>query len=168
MRHYQEGMKLLSVGDFQDAARQFTRALAIMPRYADAYIGRGRSFQSMGENMAALADFERALAANPELDIAYTAHGVIERARGDSQAAFADFTRSIRLRPTPDAFYQRGLTYQMLGAPDKAAADYDQAILLDRDSPHVYRARAKARRELGDLAGAREDDAIAEHAEQTQ
>ena len=168
LSRYQEGMKLLGVGDFRDAAAQFTKALAILQGYADAYVGRGRALQSIGQNDAALADFERAMAANPALDIAYTAHGVIERARGDSQAALADFTRSIGLRPTPDAYYQRGLTYQMLGAPGKAIADYDLAIALDRGVPQFYRARASARRTLGDAQGAREDDGIAEHAEQAQ
>ncbi len=166
--HYQQGMNLFSAGDFKDAAAQFTRAIAIMPGYADAYVGRGKALQASGQSDAAAADFERALGANPGLDAAYTSHGVIQRSRGDSQAALADFTRSIRLRPTPDAFYERGLTYQMLGQPGKAVADYDSAILLNRDAPHIHRARAKARRELGDVAGAREDDEAAEHVEQTQ
>jgi len=168
LSRYQEGMNLLGVGDFAGSATQFTKALAILPGYADAYVGRGRALQSLGQNDAALADFERAVAANPALDVAYTAHGVIERARGHSEAAMDDFTRSIRLRPTPDAYYQRGLTYQMLGAPDKAMGDYDLAIALDRGAPQFYRARSSARRSVGDLAGAREDDEMAEHAEQTQ
>lgn len=168
LSHYQQGMNLLGAGDFQNAVSQFTRALAIMPDYADAYVGRGKALQATGQNNAAAADFERALAANPSLDAAYTSHGVIQRSRGDSPEALADFTRSLRLRPSPDAYYQRGLTYQMLGQPDKAAADYDLAILLDKDAPHIHRARAKARRELGDRAGAREDDEAAERVEQTQ
>ncbi len=166
--HYQQGMSLISAGDFKDAAAQFTKALAIMPGYADAYVGRGKALQAMGQSDSAAGDFERAMAANPNLNVAYTSHGEIQRSRGDSQAALADFTRSIQLRPTPDAYYQRGLTYQMLGRPGKAVADYDQAILLDRVAPGVYRARAKAKRDLGDLAGAQEDDETAEHAERTK
>jgi len=161
-------MSLLGAGDFRAAAAQFTKGLAIEPSYADAYLGRGKALQAMGDERAALADFEQAMAANPGLDAAYTSHGMIQRSRGDSQSALADFTRSIRLRPTADGYYQRGLTYQMLGQPDKAVADYDLAISLDRAAPHVYRARAKAKRDRGDLAGAREDDAAAERVEQTQ
>jgi len=88
--------------------------------------------------------------------------------RGDIQKAFQDFNQSVHLHPTADAYYQRGLTYQTLGQAQRAVDDYDRAIGLDRSAPYLYRARAKAKRDVGDTAGAREDQDKAEQVEKTQ
>ena len=164
--HYRQGMHLLGPGDFQGAAAQFTKAIAIFPEYADAYLGRGKARQASGQSEAALADFEKAIAINPTLDMAYTSRGIIELSRGDNQKALADFTRSIHLHPTSDAYYQRGLTYQTLDQPTRAVADYDVAITYDPGAPSIYLARANAKRNLGDLGGSREDQETAHSLEQ--
>jgi len=166
--HYHQGMHLLGPGDFQGAAAQFTKAIAIFPEYADAYLERGKAWQAAGQTMAALADFEKAIAIDPTLELAYTSRGTIERSQGDSQSALADFTRSVHLHPTSDAYYQRGLTYQTLDQPERAWADYDAAITYDPGAPSIYLARAKAKRDLGDLAGARKDQETAQSLEQKQ
>lgn len=80
----------------------------------------------------------------------------------------ADFTRSIHLHPTADAYYQRGLTYQTLDQARRAVDDYDLAIANDPSAPYVYRARAKAKRDSGDMAGARKDQETAEGLENKQ
>ena len=165
---YQDGMHLLGPGDFEGASAQFTKAISIFPEYADAYLGRGKARQALGQNEAALADFEKAIAIDPTLESAYTSRGTIERSQGDSQKALADFTLSIHLHPTSDAYYQRGLTYQTLDLTKLAENDYDLAISYDPGAPYIYRARAQARRDLGDTAGAREDQEKAERVDHTQ
>ena len=154
-------------GDFQGAAAQFTKAIAIFPE-AEAYLGRGKALQAAGDNQGALADFENAIVLDPTLELAYTSRGTIRHAQGDIQDALADFTRSIDTHPTADAYYQRGLAYQDLNQPQRAVADYDLAVDRDRGAPYIYRARAKAKRDLGDSAGARTDQEKAERLEKTQ
>ncbi len=166
--HYQQGMHLLGPGDFQGAAAQFTQAIAIFPDYADAYLGRGKARQASGQSEAALADFEKAIAIDPTFDVAYISKGIIESSQGNSQRALADFTRSIHLHPTADGYYQRGLMYQKLDQPKLALADYDAAVTYDPDAPYIYLARARAKRDLGDLPGARADQERAELVENTQ
>jgi len=166
--HYRQGMHLLGPGDFQGAAAQFTQAIAIFPDYADAYLGRGKARQAAGQNESALADFEKAISIDPTLDVAYIARGTIESAQGNSQKALDDFTRSVRLHPTADGYYQRGLTYQKLDQPKLALADYDAASTYDPGAPYIYRARARAKSDLGDLPGARVDQTRAELVENTQ
>ena len=166
--HYQEGMRLLGPGDFEAAAAQFTKAIEIVPEYADAYLGRGKAHQAAGQNDAALADFGKAIAIDPTIEIAYTARGTTWRLHGDIQKALDDFSQSIRLHPTADAYYQRGLTFQVQHQTQLAVDDYDRAVDLDPGAPYLYRARAKAKRDLGDAAGARKDQETAERVEQTQ
>jgi tetratricopeptide (TPR) repeat protein len=165
--HYQEGMRLLGSGDFQDAAAQFTKAISIVPEYAEAYLARGKARQSAGQSDSALADFEKTISIDPTLELAYISRGTVERAQGDSQRALADFTRSLHLHPTADGYYQRGLTYQALGQPRRAVEDYDLAIIYDPGAPFSYRARAKAKRDLGDPADAKKDQETAERLEKT-
>jgi len=166
--HYQEGMRLLGPGDFRGAAVQFTKAIDIFPEYADAYIGRGKARQAAGQIGDALGDFEKAIAIDPTLELAFTARGTLRRSRGEIQKALADFTQSIHLHPTADAYYQRGLTYQTLHQPQPAVDDYDLAIDRDPGAPYVYLARAKAKQDLGDLAGAQKDRETAERLEKKQ
>jgi len=166
--HYREGMRLLGPGDFQGAAAQFTKAIDIFPEYADAYLGRGKARQAAGQSDAALADFERAIAINPTLELAYISRGTITRSQGNSQKALADFTESIHLHPTSDGYYQRALTYQTLDQPKRAVDDYSLAITYDPGAPYIYRARAKAKRDVGDIAGAQKDQETAEALEKKQ
>lgn len=165
--HYQEGMRLLGPGDFEGSIAQFTKAIAILPDYAEAYLARGKARQAAGQPEAALADFEKAIALDPVLWLAYVSRGMLWSSRGDRPRALADFTESLHLHPTAEAYYQRGLTYQTLNQPKRAVDDYDLAI--DRDpAPYIYRARAKAKRDRGDTAGAKEDQETAERLEKTR
>jgi tetratricopeptide (TPR) repeat protein len=168
LSHYRQGMFLLGPGDFPGAAAQFSAAIGILPQYTDAYLGRGKARQAAGQSDAAMADFARAIAIDPTSEAAYTARGTLGRLRGDIGAALADFDQSVRLHPTADAYYQRGLTYQILNQPRRAADDYTLAIEHDPNAPHIYRARAKAKRDLGDTTGARTDQETAERLELKQ
>jgi len=147
---------------------QFTQAIEIDPNFAEAYRARGDASQLAGHSEAALADFAKAISIDPSEWLAYLSRGTLWNSRGDSQRALADFTQSIRLHPSAKAYYQRGLTYQTLGETARAVNDYDAAIDRDPGAPYVYRARAKARLETGDVEGAREDQEKAELVEQTQ
>jgi tetratricopeptide (TPR) repeat protein len=162
---YRQGMLLLGPGDYPGAIAQFTRAVQILPEYADAYLGRGKAHQGAGRNAAALADFEKAIAIDPTSELAYTLRGMLEQSQGETEKALVDFTRSIHLRPTYDAYYQRGRTYQTLDQPKRALADYNAAVTYDPSVPYIYRARATAERELGDLTGARKDEETARNLE---
>ncbi len=48
-------------------------------------------------------------------------------------------------------------TYEALHEHQKAIDDYDRALAMMRDSPNVYRSRALAKRNLGDIAGFESD-----------
>ena len=161
-------MRLLGSGDFENAAAEFTQAIAIVPEYADAYLGRGKARRLSGQSQAALEDFSAAIARDATLDAAYTARGTLLLERGDITEALTDFNRSIGLRPTADAYYQRGVAYQRLGQPQNAVNSYRLAIELDPAVPHFYRSRGKAELDLGQLADAKADQETAERLEKTR
>jgi len=154
---FQKGMEFLGPGRYDDAVAQFTRAIAIWPQHAQAYLQRGKVRQVLSEPDAALGDFERALKIEPNLAPAYTARAVIYIERGDFQKALSELDQSIRIQPSVDAYYQLGQIAYRLKQFQKAVADYDQAIAIDPDLPYFYLARASAKSALGDAVGAAQD-----------
>jgi tetratricopeptide (TPR) repeat protein len=168
LSHQTEGIRLLGLSDFPGAAAQFTKAIDISPELADAYVGRGRARTAAGQSEAAVADFAKAIALDPTLELAYTSRGMLWRSRGDLPKAVADFTQSLHIHPTADAYYQRGLIYQTLRQAQRAVDDYNLAIERNPGAPHAYLARAEAKQDLGDLAGAQKDRETAERLEKTQ
>jgi tetratricopeptide (TPR) repeat protein len=147
---------------------QFTRAIEIDPTFAEAYRARADTSQAAGQTEAALADLEKAIAIDPSDWLAYISRGTIERSQGNSQKALTDFTQAIHLHPTSKAYYQRGLTYQALDQPRRAVDDYSLAVSYDPGAPYIYRARAKAKRDGDDIAGAQQDQETAERLEKKQ
>ena len=154
---YQLGMSLAKPGTYPQAIARFGDAIRIRQDFAEAYLQRGIVHHVLGENGPALADLDRAVTLNPDLSEAYNVRGVILRDQGDFKSAIEALTECIRIQPTADAYYQRGQTYESNGQHQKAIDDYDRAVDLLSTSPFIYRARALAKRNLGDLEGAKAD-----------
>lgn len=107
---------------------------------------------------AAIADADRAIARDPKLSAGLNIRGLSKHAKRDFAAAIEDFGKAISLKPKDAVLYDnRGLSFAALKDWKKAIADYDRSLAL-RDSqvaPLVL--RGVARRETGDLDGARTD-----------
>lgn len=158
---FQIGMKSMSPGKYPDAVTHFTKAIAIYGQLPNAYLERGNANRLLGEMDAALADYQSAADLNPVLPEAQSGIAVIYIERHDIAHALEHLNKSISLHPTVEAFYQRGQILEAQGQHEKAIADYDRAIAEDRDSPYMYRARALAKTNLGDVEGAHADREIA-------
>jgi len=154
---FQEGMRLTGEGDFKGAADRFTEAVRIYPRLAVGYYQRGLAHKSMNDVDAAIEDFKQAIGEDSNLAPPHTELGVIYRQRGDPARAMSEFTEAINISSNSDAFYQRGQVEEELGQHQQAIQDYASAIHEQPDAPYVYRARATARRAIGDHEGAQED-----------
>ena len=158
---FERGALLMIPGSYRDAVQRFDRAIQISPHFAQAYYQRGVAHHLLGEADAAVGDLTSAIAENPQFGAAYTERGTILRDRGDLDRALADFTRAVEVEPSANGFYQRGQTYASLGQPQKAVEDFDRAIAELPDAPSIYRARAEAKRSLGDMAGSKADHDVA-------
>ncbi len=165
---FQEAMKLMKPGYYEQAIAGFDRAIQTYPNLADAYFERGNAKHILSRDDDALADFEKAADVNPNMYRAYTAIGSIYRGRNDLNRAMEAFTKSINAKPNVDAFFERGMTYESLGQHQKAIEDYDRAIQELPDAPAVYRARSLARRNIGDQAGYEADRDRADSIERRQ
>ncbi len=65
--HYNMGViHLINLKKYDIAINHFTDAISIDPKYAEAYYGRGISYQSMGNGVNATNDFQTCLAINAQ------------------------------------------------------------------------------------------------------
>lgn len=158
---FDQGVQRMTPGSYREAVRYFDRAVEILPQFPRAFYQRGIAHHLLGETDAAVADLTRAIDENPSFGAAYTERGTLLRERGDLDRALQDFSRAVEIEPSANGFYQRGQAYASLGQPQKAIEDFDRAIAELRDAPAIYRARAEAKRSLGDMAGYKADHDVA-------
>lgn len=157
-----EGVLLMAPGSYGEAIPFFDAAISTNPQNVDAYFQRALANEKLGNYEVALEDYQRVVAMDNNRVEAHTAMANIYRENGENDRALEAFTASLNLSPTADAYNQRGMTYAALGRHQEAVDDFTEAIVLRRDAPYVYLARANSRRALGDVEGAREDEAMAE------
>jgi tetratricopeptide (TPR) repeat protein len=154
---FQDGRRFAAAGNTAGAIDRFSRAIAIQPRFAAAYLERGLAHQTRLDYRLAMDDCEEALKLNPNLSAAHVARGMVFRSQGNAPHAAAEFTAALAVEQNEDAYYQRGQTYDSLGDHEKAIQDYSAAIALLPDAPYVYRARATAELSRGDREKAARD-----------
>ncbi len=131
-------------GAFEDAVRDFERAIEIDPEFVDAYINRAFAYDDMGDLPAALADHERAMALAPDdtrelNNLAWTYYRAgrpedglpLARRAVDAGAdeyntdTLAHILASLGMAAEAQAAFEQAMT---LGGPDIVAA-YRQALI---------------------------------------
>ena len=128
---YDRGWASLQCGDFQDAIREFDRAIGLDPTDSYAFIARGNAYAELKQYEEAFADYERALARDPRSVPAHYNRGRTLQDVGDTVRAIADFDAALRLRPGyVPALHARGIALQTLGESGRAIADFRQALSL--------------------------------------
>jgi tetratricopeptide (TPR) repeat protein len=145
-------------GDRDGAEKDFAKAIELDPKSPGAYAQRGQMRDGAGNLDGALEDFNKASqfrTADPQV---YVSRGRIlfftKKAYGKG---LQDFDFSIRMAPQyPWGYLFRGFAGIDLDENDEAIEDLTRAIelLQDADAAAAYHARATARQDKGDRAGA--------------
>ena len=125
--------------DYDRAAADYDAALKVGESSA-AYAGRGLAYSRKGDLDKALADLIEALRLDPKDAASYRERASVCLRKGLTAQAVADATEAIRLNPSDaqllaQAYNDRGVGHAREGHPDKAIADYSNAI--DRDPKNV-------------------------------
>ena len=143
---------------WRDSETLWSRALAVHPRLAPAYVYRGKQRALAGRNDAALVDFRSALALGLESADVYQGLGALYGSRGALDSALVWLDHAVALAPDrPGVLYNRAITRLALGRAGEAVADLDRALALAPSSAELHAARGQARLALGDSTGAAED-----------
>ncbi len=127
-------------GDVQHAINHYTTAVALNPRLAQAYCGRGGAHISKGDMDKAMRDLTRAIGLETDHSCAYALRGRVYLEEKNYEAAIADLSKAISLNPEFDndtsstSHFFRGTAYLQSG-DDVEQAIRDFGEVIDRELP---------------------------------
>jgi len=112
------------------AIAQFTKAIEINPKFANAYFNRGKAYAIKGSYDKAILDYTKAIEFNPGYASAYNKRCNANIQIGNNDQAISDCTKAIKLNPRLAYFSynNRGHAYQNKGNFDQAILDFTLAI----------------------------------------
>ena len=141
-------------GDSAEALSRFLRILAATPDDVSALIGAGQAALDVGDTNAAAGFFSRADVLDPRNGKVKAGLAGTMLANGNARAALRLFNEAVSLGvPQSDIAADRGLAYDLRGAPKRAQADYGLAMRT-RPSDEVTRRMALSYAIAGDRVSA--------------
>jgi len=134
-----------SLGRYDLAIADFTKAIERGGGDAVVYNTRGRVYFEKGRYEEALADASRAIELDPRSDAAWNTRGYILYTLRRYEEAMSDLGRALEINPRHEGAYNhRGLVQAALGRYDLALVDFDEALKIDPDYQEVYANKAEA------------------------
>jgi serine/threonine protein kinase/Flp pilus assembly protein TadD len=136
--------------DFQEAEREFQRALAINPGYATAHQWYALFLTSMGRLPQAFAEIKHAQEVDPLSSVINMTAALIWNFTRQPERAIEECRKVLELNPGfPLAHSEWGRACEELGAYDQARSECEQARRLSGDAPQTIAATGHALALLG-------------------
>lgn len=142
-KHLTHGTQLLGKGEFYRSITELTRAIEIEPKYAEAYINRGRAYYYLARYQEAIADYTKTISLKQYTADAYASRGDVYRTINDVSRAIDDYTSSLEKRKNALVLSKRAKCYLEIGKPDEAIRDYSD-IVKNRPTAIAYNNRGRA------------------------
>ena len=155
-RFFIKGNEALNNGQFDQAVRFYSEALAIAPNYKEALNNRGVAYYRDGRYTEAIIDYSNILV---QLDTTYS-DAIRNRANayladGKFQKALDDLNRLQRIYPDSSyVYFTKGLAHHELKAYEESIDDFKQALIKGEDSTEVYINMANSLFMMGDYDAA--------------
>jgi serine/threonine protein kinase/tetratricopeptide (TPR) repeat protein len=150
---------LLKENQPEQAIQDFSTALGIDKRYAEAAFGRGLAYLARADENKAIEDFDRATALNPKYADAYYQKGEVCRRTNRLADAVSAYDRVIDLNPkNANAFFARGSVQFQLNHLKEARDDFSVVARLVPTAADAYRNRGIVNIRLKDFDAALADN----------
>ena len=132
--HYLYAKACIGQEDMINAIAMLTKAIALKPDFADAYLLRGQTLLGMGDRKGAREDMEHLLADYPEQEDVLMLKARIERAEGKVDEAIDSYTKVTDVNPFAiEAFKERGQVKYDKGDMAGAKEDLQKVLEIDPD-----------------------------------
>jgi tetratricopeptide (TPR) repeat protein len=125
--HYQKGLRLSQIKDWQDAAAEFQKAIDLDPKYALAHANLGVALSQTGKHKDALLEFDEALRQGYDhaflrynRGVSFTRLGLLEEAEAEFLMALKKDSRMSKAR------YDLGILYLLQSRLEKAREQVNQ------------------------------------------
>ncbi len=129
--YYNLGIAYWTLGDKDKSMDNYSLAIEVDPKYADAYYGRGVCYYYLNEFDKALADYSKAISIMPRPELFFN-RGLIYASKQKWQEAISDYTKAIETTPgNSSLYYNRGLAYGNANQWEKAIEDFTKTLELD-------------------------------------
>jgi len=133
--YIQQGDECYEKKLYHAAIDNYTQALKICDRDANAYYKRGNIYDNLNDYTQAIIDYTQAININPNFAKAYIKSGLARYQLADYYGAIEDYTQAIRINSyNALAFKNRGDVRSLIGDSQGAIEDYTQAR---RINPHL-------------------------------
>jgi tetratricopeptide (TPR) repeat protein len=145
---------LLSVLGNPSADAEASRAIALAPEWAEAYLVRGRIRRRLGRRGDALRDIEAGLTLIPGDPRLLELRGLLKTEMGNPSAALIDLDHAVMRGARGTVRIPRAQALMALGRDEAAVREWSLAVENDPEDPQAYLGRAMAllRRGLRDQA----------------
>jgi tetratricopeptide (TPR) repeat protein len=100
-QHVERGQEYAEKKEYDKAVREFTEAIRLDPKNAEAYHERGRAYFEMKEYDKAISDFTEAIRIEPDAG-SYVARGGAYEHKKDYARAVSDYEQALRLDAEDD------------------------------------------------------------------
>jgi tetratricopeptide (TPR) repeat protein len=141
-----------------DALRVADLACALAPDNAEAHAARGKVQKELEAFPDALEAFRQAAALAPQDDLYQTLIGAVLADLEDFPGAMRQFNYVLARHPSDLwTLAQRGVTYLLMGVPERAYADFTHGLEIDPEEADLYFWRACALVKLEDAPAALRD-----------
>jgi tetratricopeptide (TPR) repeat protein len=143
--------------DYEGAIADYTEAIRIDPRNADAYNGRGlakaknyiKAINSY-DLVAAIADYNKAININPNIAAFYSNRAAAYQQQNKYKEALIDYSKAIAISPrNSDLYLDRGYVYAQIGDRSNSIKDYRSGeVIMNPSTSSEYDKRGRIRFEL--------------------
>jgi tetratricopeptide (TPR) repeat protein len=114
--------------DLNKAISDYTKAIEIDPKDADAYFDRGLAFYYKDDFDRAIPDLAKAIEIKPGFKSAYFNRGHAYHGKGMFNEAIADYSKVLEIDPTDfETYYLRAVSYCSNKEYEKAWQDLHKA-----------------------------------------
>ena len=153
-----QGIIAENAKNYKEAVDNYTHAIMLNAKYADAYYGRGIAAEKLGWTDGALLDFDDAIKLNLPMPICIIAEDCLNLNWANTKPLLKIIQASIGSKPNfIHAYYNRGYANYHIGLYSKAIEDYTKVIELNRKFIEAYNDRGNAECNLGYFRAALED-----------
>jgi tetratricopeptide (TPR) repeat protein len=120
-----------SQGNYEEAIKDYTKAIRYAPRDPVPHVSRGYIYQKMGKHDEAIADYSRAIELDPADDELYLIRGLAYSLKNLPEEAISDYSKAIMIDPSNgDAYFNRAQAYEAKNNSVQATGDYQAAARL--------------------------------------
>lgn len=139
MLHNDVGLVLAREGKTSDAVGEFTQAVRLSARFAEAHNNLADALAAEGRFPDAIAHFEIAATLKPDFVEAQVGLGGALLKTGRASEALPHFRRALAENPQlAEAHNGLGAALAMLGQSDQAMSEYNEALRLRPDLPTAH------------------------------